>query len=291
MAYCCRRTCHGNKTFRRDSHLTVTPSSAVALAKIGLLSPVPQSVIDDKAKADPITKVVVCLQAGWFVLQCAARVAQELPLSLLEIHVLAHILVALLMYFAWFGKPYNALSPLVLREAEIVEAGALFSLNRGPSSSESKCMLKGTFNQEIIARAHFGCSIRDLKQRSANANPDIASRTKHNSHISHVNPVTGTDYNQATNGVEGSLHDRNDRSDEIVLQASDIQESPSRISCSSPVSSISEHVYPQTNSHNRQPKDLSQLSAPGGEETYALTTVILAFRALDRIKSSELHLP
>ncbi|KAL9633975.1 MAG: hypothetical protein Q9204_003186, partial [Flavoplaca sp. TL-2023a] len=85
-------------------------------------------VIEDKSKADPITKCVVCIQAGWFVVQCIARVSQGLPLSLLEIYVLGHVSLAFFMYLFWFAKPYNAISPIVMDRAEVVRMAALFTV-------------------------------------------------------------------------------------------------------------------------------------------------------------------
>ncbi len=114
--------------FHKEPYLTVTPTGAVELARLGLLTPVPENVISDKTKADLITKMVVCVQAGWFIVQCIARVAQHLPLSLLEIHVLTHVFVALLMYLFWFAKPYDVASPIVVTEPKVIEAVALFTL-------------------------------------------------------------------------------------------------------------------------------------------------------------------
>jgi hypothetical protein len=116
------------KSFHKEPYLTVTPTGAVELARLGLLTPVPEDVINDKTKADLITKLVVCVQAGWFIVQCIARVAQHLPLSLLEIHVLTHVFVALLMYLFWFAKPYDVASPVVVTEPKVIEAVALFTL-------------------------------------------------------------------------------------------------------------------------------------------------------------------
>lgn len=116
------------KSFHKEQYMTITPAGAVELGRLGLLTPVPEDVIDDKTKADLITKLLVFMQAGWFIIQCTARVAKHLPLSLLEIHVLTHVFVALLMYLFWFAKPYDALSPVVVTEPWVVEAVALFML-------------------------------------------------------------------------------------------------------------------------------------------------------------------
>lgn len=41
--------------------------------------------IDDKSKAGEFGKTLVCLQALWFMAQCISRLAQSLPISLLEV--------------------------------------------------------------------------------------------------------------------------------------------------------------------------------------------------------------
>jgi len=134
------------KSFHKEPYLTVTPTGAMELARLGLLTPVPEDVINDKTKADLITKLVVCVQAGWFIVQCIARVAQDLPLSLLETHVLTHVFVALLMYLFWFAKPYDVASPVVITEPKVVEAAALFTLARRARTADEpqtnkKCIL------------------------------------------------------------------------------------------------------------------------------------------------------
>ena len=45
----------------------------------------------DKSKASPVTKAIVCCQALWFILECIGRVAQSLPVSLLEVSSLHFI--------------------------------------------------------------------------------------------------------------------------------------------------------------------------------------------------------
>jgi hypothetical protein len=39
----------------------------------------------DKSKASAFAKTLVCVQAGWFILQCVTRIATSLPISLLEV--------------------------------------------------------------------------------------------------------------------------------------------------------------------------------------------------------------
>lgn len=117
------------RTFHPEPQLTITPAGAIELARLGHLEPIPKEIIDDKSKADLMTKVLVCIQAGWFIIQCVSRVAQNLPLPLLEVHVLAHVLVALLMYLFWFAKPYSVSTPVTIADAQVVELAAFLTLD------------------------------------------------------------------------------------------------------------------------------------------------------------------
>ena len=141
------------KSFHAMPYLTVTPMGALELAKLGLLCPISEEVIKDKTKADPITKMLISIQAGWFIVQCIARVAHGLPLTLLEINTLAHVLIALLMYLFWFPKPYNALSPVLITDAKVIETAALFTLygEKGEEKfMQARCVLRDGFNRASL---------------------------------------------------------------------------------------------------------------------------------------------
>jgi hypothetical protein len=139
-----------SKSFWGTPYLTLTPAGVVELARLGFMLEVTAEIIDDKSKTDSLGKILVSFQAGWFIIQCIARTVQGLPLSLLEVHVLAHVAVALVMYLFWFKKPYNALSPIVLTDPAMVEMAALFVLGQQsmdgkledqyPNSREFKCV-------------------------------------------------------------------------------------------------------------------------------------------------------
>ncbi|KAK3317250.1 hypothetical protein B0T19DRAFT_434545 [Cercophora scortea] len=73
-----------------------------------------QADLADKSKANGMAKALVCIQALWFVIQCIARVAQNLPLSLLELNTVAHALCALTVYILWWHKPLDIGRPTAL---------------------------------------------------------------------------------------------------------------------------------------------------------------------------------
>lgn len=92
--------------------------------------------IEDKGKADGITKFLVVIQILWMAVQCIGRKANGLPVTLLEIHVLTQILFSTITYFSWWNKPLDVAEPIVLSldAARLLEAGIVarqerYSLN------------------------------------------------------------------------------------------------------------------------------------------------------------------
>ncbi|KAJ7838832.1 hypothetical protein B0H13DRAFT_2418945, partial [Mycena leptocephala] len=79
-----------------------------------LIPRVSEEDINDKSKADGLAKLLVALQAAWFCLQCIARGAQHLPISLLEITTGGHALYTLFTYVLWAYKPMNISIPTVI---------------------------------------------------------------------------------------------------------------------------------------------------------------------------------
>ncbi|KLO06919.1 hypothetical protein SCHPADRAFT_672800, partial [Schizopora paradoxa] len=67
--------------------------------------------IKERAKSNSLGKAVLALQVVWFIVNCASRLAENLPLSLMEVSTLAHGLCTLLTYFAWWSKPLNVEGP------------------------------------------------------------------------------------------------------------------------------------------------------------------------------------
>lgn len=66
-----------------------------------------QRSVVDKGRASVVVKVLIFCQASWFVVQCIARVADHLPATLLEIHVVIQAFCALAAYAFWFDKPLD----------------------------------------------------------------------------------------------------------------------------------------------------------------------------------------
>ncbi|OAX34860.1 hypothetical protein K503DRAFT_851470 [Rhizopogon vinicolor AM-OR11-026] len=61
--------------------------------------------IEDRSKGDVLSKGVAILQLVWFFISLAARYAQNLPITLLEIDTLAVAALTCIAYCFWWKKP------------------------------------------------------------------------------------------------------------------------------------------------------------------------------------------
>ncbi|KAI9887261.1 MAG: hypothetical protein M1823_000932 [Watsoniomyces obsoletus] len=134
-----------SRSFWYTDHLTFTPAGMLELARVGLLPTIPPESVQDKSKADALAKVLVLLQAGWFLVQSIARIARGLPLTLLEVHTIVHIACAFGMYVIWFKKPYNVNSAQICEDESVVNMAALFALNKQRKTYDSKVSYAKTY--------------------------------------------------------------------------------------------------------------------------------------------------
>ncbi|EOA88721.1 uncharacterized protein SETTUDRAFT_38048 [Exserohilum turcica Et28A] len=101
--------------FNNARRLTLTEKGAALLADCGHIVDVSIEDIKDKNKADGLVQLLVCLQAGWMIVQVITRTSIGLPTTLLEVHVVAHIVCALVMYILWWHKPHQATAPTIIK--------------------------------------------------------------------------------------------------------------------------------------------------------------------------------
>ncbi|KAF8646096.1 hypothetical protein AX16_007383 [Volvariella volvacea WC 439] len=85
--------------------------------KEGIIFPtISEEEIQDKAKGDFLSKLVVIIQTSWFVVQCIARHAQGLVITELELVTLAFATLNVITYFLWWSKPLNAGYPIYFKK-------------------------------------------------------------------------------------------------------------------------------------------------------------------------------
>ncbi|KAF8998782.1 hypothetical protein BDQ17DRAFT_1543855 [Cyathus striatus] len=79
--------------------------------------------IQDKSKADGLSKIVFLIQTLWFVIQCIGRRAQGLPLVQLEVVTLAIISSTSVLSLLWLNKPFDVRHPIYLEAAADIVDG------------------------------------------------------------------------------------------------------------------------------------------------------------------------
>ncbi|KAB8648454.1 hypothetical protein FH972_026112 [Carpinus fangiana] len=101
----------------RPTRITLSPEGIVWLLQNepSLLPDISEHQITDKSKANGIAKTFVCMQAIWFCAQCIARLAQNMSISLLELHTFAHAVCAVTTYMVWWNKPLDIEEPSIIR--------------------------------------------------------------------------------------------------------------------------------------------------------------------------------
>ncbi|EKM55007.1 uncharacterized protein PHACADRAFT_119896 [Phanerochaete carnosa HHB-10118-sp] len=93
-----------------------------------LIPDIPEDRIRQQSKSNELAKALLVLQLVYFSTSCAARLAQELPLSLLEIWTLAHALGAIFVYVIWWKKPYDIPEPTLIMGDRAHEFAAYFQV-------------------------------------------------------------------------------------------------------------------------------------------------------------------
>jgi hypothetical protein len=99
-----------------------------------------EAYIEDKSKANGLAKFLVCFQASWFCIQVVVRMAQSLPISLLELNTFAHSICTLLIYYFWWDKPLNIEEPTQLDQNEIRPLAAFMSMRSFPNTIHGKAL-------------------------------------------------------------------------------------------------------------------------------------------------------
>ncbi|KLO14054.1 hypothetical protein SCHPADRAFT_330903 [Schizopora paradoxa] len=95
-----------------------------------LIPDISQMSIMDRSKSNSLGKALLTTQVFWFCLSCASRLAERLPLSLLEVSTLAHGLFTLSSYVMWWSKPLGVDEPtwILLDGEHAREAYALVTI-------------------------------------------------------------------------------------------------------------------------------------------------------------------
>ncbi|KDQ49771.1 hypothetical protein JAAARDRAFT_200602 [Jaapia argillacea MUCL 33604] len=91
----------------------------------------------DKSKRDALSKGLIMVQTTWFILQCAARWYEHLPITELEIATLAFTVLNLITYAFWWNKPAD-----VRRPHQVVKCSVVDTTNNDFDSGEGEAEVR-----------------------------------------------------------------------------------------------------------------------------------------------------
>jgi hypothetical protein len=70
-----------------------------------------QKEIQDRSRGDVLSKGLVVIQMGWFILQCIGRSEEHLPITEIELVTLAFATLNFITYGLWWDKPLGVQCP------------------------------------------------------------------------------------------------------------------------------------------------------------------------------------
>ncbi|OCL02642.1 hypothetical protein AOQ84DRAFT_422230 [Glonium stellatum] len=105
-----------------DDEFPVTSKHMFVLISLGLIKPssITPEAIDDRSKTDGVAKLVTILQTVWFILQCVARLLQQISITTLELSTIAFVAAAINEAVNWTWSPlerFDDLRPNLLADA------------------------------------------------------------------------------------------------------------------------------------------------------------------------------
>ena len=111
----------------RNTRYVPTPLAFIYIMKHfpHVIPDLSEEFITDRVESNSMSKALLIMQVGWFCMNCASRLIQQLPLSLLEVSTAAHGLCTLLTYFVWWSKPLNVAEGTTMTGKEAREVHAL----------------------------------------------------------------------------------------------------------------------------------------------------------------------
>ncbi|KAF7308208.1 Protein transport protein Sec61 alpha [Mycena chlorophos] len=94
--------------------------------------------IEDKSNKNLLAKAFAVLQGLWFILQCAFRLNESLPLTQLEVMTVAYGGVNLFIWLLWWYKPIGVDQPIILLRRFDKEKDGIETTQTGSQNMEAK---------------------------------------------------------------------------------------------------------------------------------------------------------
>jgi hypothetical protein len=158
-----------DKTIYHDPY-HLTGEDLVELRKgnhIAKLPDITEAEIKDRSKSDMLGKSIALGQIAWSIIQIIARAVRKLPVSPLEVAVVAFAVCAILSYILYWEKPQRV---SVTHTISLQNSEKLYNKAR---PEESTRLFKALFNEVL---EHFGFSIKNSQLYGAPISMDMDQR-------------------------------------------------------------------------------------------------------------------
>ena len=118
--------------------------------------------IEDRSKANWITKSIALIQVSWFLLQLLGRVVQKLAVTTLELYTLGIVVCGVVIYAYNWHKPFDVQCPVTLRAKSIEFSWPQEMRERRMTSAPDGMLYISIFHRIIFIGtffAFFACHI------------------------------------------------------------------------------------------------------------------------------------
>jgi hypothetical protein len=144
---------------------TLDPDELQSLAQDGEIDfpCITENEIRDRSKGDMLSKGLVMIQTGWFILQCIARRIEHLPLTELELVTLAFAALNFVTYGLWWNKSLNVQCPFrVPVKRRTGESEGSKGAGENYQSADDENSGEDSGGQDMDAMAVFGMLITSI---------------------------------------------------------------------------------------------------------------------------------
>ena len=144
----------------------------------GTILDISKDTIADKSKANGVSKALVCLQTGYLVLQLSGRLAEHLPITLLEVNAFGHVLCTLTLYVFWFKKPLDVNEPIPVQPEWAQRLSEMWSMDdRLFDYSSTRDLRAGQVKEhEVFDHVRYKIVLKKVRSPTATL-PAIVSST------------------------------------------------------------------------------------------------------------------
>lgn len=156
-----------------------------------LIPDISEGSITDRSKSSGLSKAILVAQLIWFCANCISRLAQHLPLSLLEVATVAHGLCGMLTYMFWWHKPLGITDPTPIRGKRAREACALMAM----------CSMKHQYLLGGIMSIHLPAELDHITILPPSDERNVGNHVKLQTLISEPSPSEPATHNKQPTSV------------------------------------------------------------------------------------------